>query len=115
MMRSAEELEGVQTSNLLSPLSRKVWRWQGSFAVIKPPLPMTTEVTGSEERRTFLGQSQSLNRSRRKFGGGGDAGQCEGEGGAGRRVRYHCTLLAWNKKTAWMEGNWWGEEEERVL
>ena len=44
-----------------------------------------------------------LNRSRRKFGG--DAGQCEGEGGAGRRVGYHCTFLAWNKKTAWMEGN----------
>ena len=60
---------------------------------------MTTEVTGSEQRRTFLGQSQSLNRSRRKFGGGGDAGQCEGEGGARRRVGYHCTFLAWNKKT----------------
>ena len=25
--------------------------------------------------------------------------------GAGRRVRYHCTFLAWNKETAWMEGN----------
>ena len=26
--------------------------------------------------------------------------------GEGRKTKYHCTFLAWNKETAWMEGNW---------
>ena len=26
--------------------------------------------------------------------------------GDGRKTKYHCTFLAWNKETAWMEGNW---------